>query len=282
LPYIEQAAIYEQLRQLPAAENPSDRDVPAGSPKAAILNAFLCPADGNGKTKPAAQCARTNYRMNGGDYPVSISMNNTVAGNTPYIGLGRGVFGYMTRYNLSVITDGTSNTALYSERCVHGGNDDNRLGNLRVKESAVFNYDGGIWSGENQNAAVIDRSACLNTRDGNNYKNPLTGITYPNSYDAWDGGNYCDGHFWLTSFRTVLPPNAPSCVNRVNRDISIITPSSNHTGGVQLALADGSVRFISESIDTGTAIAASKTGKSPFGVWGALGSRNGDEAVSPP
>jgi hypothetical protein len=96
-------------------------------------------------------------------------------------------------------------------------------------------------------------------------------------------------------FTTILPPNAPSCRNTnlagmvvsSTTDINvpgIETPSSYHSGGVQCGLLDGSVRFISETVDTGTAAtrttAADETGPSPFGVWGALGTANGSESVS--
>jgi prepilin-type processing-associated H-X9-DG protein len=69
-------------------------------------------------------------------------------------------------------------------------------------------------------------------------------------------------------------------LNRTNGDIGIFTPTSYHKGGVNLALVDGSVRFISETIDAGTANAAVNSGASPFGVWGALGSRDGGESAA--
>jgi prepilin-type processing-associated H-X9-DG protein len=87
-------------------------------------------------------------------------------------------------------------------------------------------------------------------------------------------------------------------------------PTSYHSGGVNVCMGDASVRFISETInaqtdhlfwdETGTpprvysSIAPSgKTwatrnaglvpvGRSPYGVWGALGSINGEEAVNDP
>jgi hypothetical protein len=44
-------------------------------------------------------------------------------------------------------------------------------------------------------------------------------------------------------------------------------------------MGDGAVRFISENINAGTqsAVANNVSGQSPFGVWGALGSRMGGE-----
>jgi len=64
----------------------------------------------------------------------------------------------------------------------------------------------------------------------------------------------------------------------------IYSAGSKHTGGSQVSMADGSVRFISESIDSGNlaavAPAANGGGLSPYGVWGALGSARAGETVS--
>jgi hypothetical protein len=72
------------------------------------------------------------------------------------------------------------------------------------------------------------------------------------------------------------------------------TLSSFHPGGGQVTLADASVRFIPETInainlaldDPGVDATANQnnnyTGPSPYGVWGALGSRAGSESVAAP
>jgi prepilin-type processing-associated H-X9-DG protein len=69
---------------------------------------------------------------------------------------------------------------------------------------------------------------------------------------------------------------------------AITSPSSNHSGGVNGAFVDGSVRFISETINcltsgvAATAARPKKTGVSDCGVWGALGTKSGGESVSSP
>ena len=47
------------------------------------------------------------------------------------------------------------------------------------------------------------------------------------------------------------------------------------------SLLDGSVRFISDTVDVGDlSVAPVRRGASPYGVWGALGTPNGGESAS--
>ena len=67
-----------------------------------------------------------------------------------------------------------------------------------------------------------------------------------------------------------LPPNRPSCessgeINGTNTTFEIWTANSEHPGGVYLLLVDGSVRFISDTIDAD--------------LWSALSTRAGSEKI---
>jgi prepilin-type processing-associated H-X9-DG protein len=85
----------------------------------------------------------------------------------------------------------------------------------------------------------------------------------------------------MNGFTTVLPPNSPSCLfSNLWQGPGIISATSFHPGGVNAAFADGSVQFISETIDCGQIGSPEALGgPSMYGVWGALGSKNGGETA---
>jgi prepilin-type processing-associated H-X9-DG protein len=93
------------------------------------------------------------------------------------------------------------------------------------------------------------------------------------------------GYVGTTMFHTILPPNSASCFGGAgpaessNMSRMAQAATSNHSGGVNVGLGDGSVKFVSDTVDTDNLDAGSLTdGPSPYGVWGAMGSINGGEA----
>lgn len=181
----------------------------------------------------------------------------------------RGVFRPRLHTRMADITDGTSNTLLMSERLkaefgarTVGANEvDKRLGTARSVS--------GIKTTPN---------ICLTQSDGRYFR---SGVSVKGRF----GTLWTDGQPERVAFNAVLPPNAPSCTDdsdgSADSNNLVIPPSSRHPGGVNALLADGSVRFISETIDTGNlGVEQPKDGASRYGVWGSLGSKAGGEAVT--
>ena len=189
----------------------------------------------------------------------------------------RGVFFYGNiggRMGLEDISDGTSNTLLFSEI-----NASKASGGDVMRKSTIV--------GANIHGQPV--SACLAMRGQNGMVN---------GSDTWaiKGRRWADARAAYTNFHAAVPPNSPSCYGLNNgrsegHTCFCVSASSNHSGGVNAALCDGSVRFISETIDCGEVNQVlgypnwkgeghQWTGPSTQGVWGAMATPQGGETVS--
>lgn len=257
LPFIEQAPLYDQIRG-GDANNPSQGPQPwvtTNWPHWGVkLEALDCPSD-PGRTTDAI--ADTNYVFCVGDTIGQINGQN--------FNQSRGMFMVRESTRFADIVDGTSNTIAMSEcgtfqgQSVRGG----------VATSPAF-------------AVGNAPSTCLNTRDPNN-KNQYLATA---GVQQWRGSRWPDGATTFNGFQTILPPNSPSCSGTSDTSAGIFSAGSYHPGGAQAVLADGSVRFFAETIDAGnlgvTTDPGVTGGLSPFGVWGALGTRAAGESVQAP
>ena len=249
-PYIEQQSIYDQINALPH-QAPWNNTTWYNT----VIPALNCPSDPN--TIPPTGTARgtVTYCMNGGDSPID-SFNAPVTSSS-----NRGVFHVFQWSTMAEISDGTSNTAVISER-------------LRPRAQNSLGNVVGLSLGTNP-------LTCRAAYDASQKKY----ITGSFTTDTAPGFRWADGAAWFAGFTTILPPNSASCANAASHwERGIYTPSSRHPGGVNVAFADGSVRFISETVDTGNLgtdfPSPTAGGMSPYGVWGALGTKSGSEPSS--
>jgi len=176
------------------------------------------------------------------------------------------MFGYRSKLTFDNIRDGSSNTAMLSERqfCM------NRflIGQGMARHgSGGFNLN-GCAAGHQSPAACYTALDPNNPRKYGSSTNPLT----------YSGSNWAEGRMAKAGFATVIAPNGPSCACAAEHHTMVVTPSSYHPGGVSLAMGDASVTFITDNIDAGDPTKNTVTaGASPYGVWGSLGSKDGGE-----
>lgn len=239
------------------------------------MDVFRCPSDGQDGGNP-----RTNYVCNQGDGFAAYdwpARGLFVRGHNP---TGEhGIIKEIARYTMASATDGTSNTALYSETCVgRGGWDAN---DVRV-------LSGIVEVGGSLRQDAVRPSDCAIFRGPSGMFNLGS-----NRARGHKGHRWADARNVFTMFNTILPPNSPTC--RTDDDAwAIMTASSYHTGGVNVCRLDASVSFISDSINSGEqsqplgwennqtpSPSYQYTGPSTFGVWGAFGSRGGGESKNP-
>ena len=208
------------------------------------VSGFVCPSDANAgnsgnfssQNRPVAV---TNYPNNMG---TNRNYNNGYAtGPTWFIG-GNGQVGI--KVTLASITDGTSNTAIFSEW---------------VKGTAGSNKNGLnlCWNmgGQNKNAgAAIPNQADAQQCQGS------TSIQWDYKGEYWstmDGGR--GGQYWH-----IGTPNTKSCDAGGQWD-GIVTPSSFHSGGINMLFLDGSVKFVKNSIN--------------YLTWMGIGTMSGGEVI---
>jgi prepilin-type N-terminal cleavage/methylation domain-containing protein/prepilin-type processing-associated H-X9-DG protein len=238
-----------------------------------VISSYLCPSDSN------AGFQRSN------SYHASIGSTTYESPiHTP------GMFAVWTCYGIRDCTDGTSNTIAFAEALTglansNPGTSNNAQGDAyrgNVVENAKNPGTGGQGSDDpvpyygtnaqffmassNSAAVIAGLQACATA-----WSNPATA-----SYSTMRGFTWSDGNGGWTYTNTIQTPNRDTilpgggcrfdCAGCGIDSSFSYGVSSNHPGGANILMADGSVRFIKDSVDRLT--------------WWALGTRNGGEVIS--
>ena len=233
-----------------------------------------------------------SYRAAGHNYAICIGdsisfVNSTNHATAPNVrsAAGRGLWNVGAWYNTTSspptransgvrfreCTDGLSKTILFSERLrgLTNSGSWSAIDGTPIR-GAIAQVSGAAWM----------PNACLSLSNGQNY---VAGTLLKT---VW-GNVWTDGQAERVGFHTILPPNSPTCGSSAQRDAdntyAVLPPTSGHPGGVNVAFADGAVAFIADSIDTGNlgvVVSNTSTIPSPYGVWGALGTKAGGEGTS--
>ena len=235
LPYIEQ----ENARRL--IDFTVAWNAPGNAAALAVrIKTFVCPSD-DVSAVPAAY-GPNSYRANEGTILAMWQGPSDAAGVNNALPPNDGPFFCNVPYRFADITDGTSNTAAFSEHV--SGDYSQTTGSVRKDTFRPGTYPATA------DQAVADCNAV-----------DPTDLTKQGYSDV--GGPWLYGYHSTTSYWHIPPPNGRSCMYPPSRIAT--SANSNHTGGVNVVLCDGSVRFVRDSIQMVT--------------WRALGTRAGNEVV---
>ncbi len=281
LPYIEQTAMYSQISSTfanggttyvawgPAPWDPNPAvDVVTGSgttgglytPFRSDVPTFYCASDVGPPSGTGIK--HTNYMFCSGD-SIDRHINNPMNN-------GRGMFAKNTNlpsngFKFSEVSDGLSNTIAMAERL---------RGNGTIQKTLTYQATGDWFTTPNQ---------CLSNYNTTTRQWAVTDTAATPGPRAWAGVRWPDGGMGFGGLTTNAPPNSVSCAWQAHDAQNGLYPmSSNHTGGANALMGDGSVRFVRDSISVGNlnANGTALAGISPFGVLGAMGTRAGGETVS--
>jgi prepilin-type N-terminal cleavage/methylation domain-containing protein/prepilin-type processing-associated H-X9-DG protein len=217
------------------------------------LSLFLCPSDGN-----AGQVNINNYHASTG----TTSYNEAPMDWGASSNQTTGVFAFQLAKTIASVTDGTSNTIAFSEALV---------GDQNISGPRRGNGTGN--SGSSLAANQLDISGM--------YNNLMTDLQacntmYQTVFTANDRGyRWGFGAMGDSLFNTIVPPNGGGmykwnscrvdCCSQA-QSAHYQVASSNHSGGVNTLMTDGSVKFIKDSISIRT--------------WWALGTVADGEVIS--
>ena len=257
----------------------------------AVINSFSCPSDPNAAGGALFVASWGNYTQspNNNSYRGSIGTTTSPYGSGPNAGgvgyavgqpdpfnleggtkgapTSTGVFNYWYSYGLRDITDGSSNTIAFAESLAGSAQPTPSRGNsvMNATGAGVAEYGNGFAGLYNGNL-VQGLQACTSTFATATPGNTLSGV---------NGNRWAWGAVGMTLFNTIVPPSSSqyiwnscrsSCQGCSPDDSTFSNAQSNHPGGANFLMADGSVRFIKSTVAMST--------------YMGLGTRAGGEVIS--
>jgi prepilin-type N-terminal cleavage/methylation domain-containing protein/prepilin-type processing-associated H-X9-DG protein len=243
------------------------------------ISSLICPSE-NQKVRPYTPFAPTSYYGNYGGPNVVRMWSGTIV---PFFTMGPpgdptvagdpawwGADSNLGFFGLEGVIDGTSNTALFSEKLIgtangsplpYATNSTDAKRGIFLTSSIPFTYNSN-----NLAMATTGLQAC----------NATPGTLQASSSSYYLGFTWAMGYPWhwmANCYNHYDTPNRLTCLNPTDQTTNgwggqagISPPSSNHPGGVNVAFTDGSVHFLKDSVAPQT--------------WWAIGTRNGGETVS--
>jgi prepilin-type N-terminal cleavage/methylation domain-containing protein/prepilin-type processing-associated H-X9-DG protein len=255
-PYLEQTAVYNAIdltKTMYQLTPPYGINGPVAVQ--ARVPVFLCPSDtgqsvcSNAYAIPG-ELAPTNYAFCLG--------TGTSKGRTNWLGSpydADGAFFAMSKVKLTDITDGTSNTVAASERILGAGGEQTTLGSrAELDPQTMF-----VNPGAETNDANCGSTLRINFSQRRMYT-WVAGEPRCTSYNHYYRPNDRVNPDCVANFTGTADPQLRSTGH------GLTTARSRHTGGVNLSLCDGSVRFVRDGVDLAT-------------VWRPLATRAGGEVL---
>ncbi|QEG02444.1 hypothetical protein Mal15_65650 [Stieleria maiorica] len=178
------------------------------------------------------------------------------------------------------VLDGLSNTIMMGEMITYLGDRDNRGIQTNNAEGNPPDdvRDNPMWCQEQGDQIDPDRPRFWLG------SHAISGVNDARGYKWADFRPHFTGMF------TIHGPNAPICGGNNAGQTGMFPPSSQHQGGCHVLMGDGAVVFLTDSIEAGdsrhpmvwvsaTNVQAVPGSESPYGLWGALGSRANRETI---
>lgn len=242
LPFIEQQNVFDLYD--PADHSGGSTAVVNDVPGKFRPKVYICPSDPNPRKDTVL--GWTNYHTNHGTW-VGTGQKawDGMFGPAFDAGGGKAVHGL----RLASLTDGTSHTSAFAEVCngPAGGDVD--------RKTDCFEYSGSL------SAVPAEARQTLLAQD---WKSAGSAGAWDPPW-RWRGYPWREGTMWRNGYNHLLPPNS-ACWRANNDWWQLVSPASSfHPAGVNTAMADGSVRFVSDSVDGA--------------AWEATGSRSGGESI---